>query len=82
MPNTLPNNQLKEKIACEKQAGDHDPDFDERSLDGISLRSLELSVIDDFMVRVTDDQVMQYLPSGTYPSRKDGLKKSQSPTPT
>ncbi|KAJ8449747.1 hypothetical protein Cgig2_001403 [Carnegiea gigantea] len=81
VPITLPNNQLKEKIACEKQAGDHDPDFDERSLDGISLRSLELSVIDDFMVWLTDDQVMQYLPSGTCPSRKDGLKKNLDPPP-
>ena len=82
---TLPNNQLKEKMACEKQAGDHDHEYDELSLDEISLLTFELSEIDDFMVWATDDQVTQYPPWDTYKSREDGLNyvgKIATPTPT
>ncbi|KAJ8449746.1 hypothetical protein Cgig2_001402 [Carnegiea gigantea] len=55
-------------MASEKQGGD-----DELSLDDMSLRPLELSDIDDFMVWMTDDRVSRHTSWESYTSREDGL---------
>ena len=61
-------------MGCEKQAGDHDHEYVEISLDDISLRSLELSDIDDFMAWASDDKISQYTLWYGYTSREDGLE--------